>query len=58
MLLPAMDALLLDATLDAIAASARATGERRTLAQLRADAITSMTLATLRASQQKDSSAP
>ncbi|WP_309341320.1 DUF222 domain-containing protein, partial [Actinomyces viscosus] len=52
MLLPAMDALLLDATLDAIAASARAAGEERTLAQLRADAITSMTLATLRASQQ------
>ena len=52
LLLPTMDALLLDATLDAIAASARATGEQRTLGQLRADAITAMTLSTLRASQQ------
>ncbi|WP_279586984.1 HNH endonuclease signature motif containing protein [Actinomyces sp. ZJ308] len=51
MLLPAMDALLLDATLDAIAASARAAGEERTLAQLRADAMTTMTLQTLRTSQ-------
>ena len=40
LLLPTMDALLLDATLDAIAASARACGEQRTPAQLRADAIT------------------
>mgnify|MGYP000853478456 CR=1 FL=1 len=52
LLLPTMDALLLDATLDAVAASARAAGERRTLAQLRADAVTAMTLQTLRASQQ------
>ena len=52
LLLPTMDALLLDATLDAIAASARATGEQRTLGQLRADTITAMTLSTLRASQQ------
>ena len=52
LLLPTMDALLLDATLDAIAASARAAGEQRTPAQLRADAITTMTLSTLRTSQQ------
>ena len=52
LLLPTMDALLLDATLDAIAASARACGEQRTLVQLRADAITAMTLSTLRTSQQ------
>ena len=52
LLLPTMDALLLDATLDAIAASARAAGEQRTPAQLRADAITAMTLSTLRTSQQ------
>ena len=51
LLLPTMDALLLDATLDAIAASARACGEKRTLGQLRADAITAMTLSTLRTSQ-------
>ena len=52
LLLPTMDALLLDATLDAIAASARACGEQRTPAHLRADAITAMTLSTLRTSQQ------
>ena len=46
-----MDALLLDATLDAIAASARACGEKRTLGQLRADAITAMSLSVLRTSQ-------
>ncbi|WP_309341834.1 HNH endonuclease signature motif containing protein [Actinomyces oris] len=51
LLLPAMDALLLDATLDAIAASARACGEQRTLGQLRADAITAMSLSVLRTSQ-------
>ena len=51
LLLPTMDALLLDATLDAIAASARACGEKRTLGQLRADAITAMTLSVLRTSQ-------
>ena len=52
LLLPIMDALLLDSTLDAIAASARAAGEERTPGQLRADAITAMTLSTLRTSQQ------
>ena len=52
LVLPTMDALLLDATLDAIAASARAAGEQRTPAQLRADAVTAMTLSTLRTSQQ------
>ena len=52
LVLPTMDALLLDATLDAIAASARAAGEQRPLTQLRADAITAMTLFTLRTSQQ------
>ena len=52
LLLPTMDALLLDATPDAIAASARACGEQRTPAQLRADALTSMALSTLRTSQQ------
>ena len=51
LLLPTMDALLLDATLDAIAASVRAAGERRTPGQLRADAVTAMTLQTLRTSQ-------
>ena len=51
LLLPAMDALLLDATLDAIAASARACGEQRTPGRIRADAITAMTLQTLRTSQ-------
>ena len=58
LLLPTMDALLLDATLDAIAASARAAGEQRTLGQLRADAITAMTLSTLRTSQQAAFSRP
>ena len=51
LLLPTMDALLLDATLDAIAASARACGEQRSLGQLRADAVTAMTVSTLRTSQ-------
>ena len=46
-----MDALLLDATLDAIAASARACGEQRTPGRIRADAITAMTLQPLRTSQ-------
>ena len=50
-LLPAMDALLLDATLDAIAASARACGEQRTPGRIRADVVTAMTLSTLRTSQ-------
>ena len=39
LLLPTMDALLLDATLDVIAASARACGEQRTPGRIRADAI-------------------
>ncbi len=52
LVLPTMDALLLDATLDAIAASAWACGEQRTLAQLRADALGAMALSTLRTSQQ------
>ena len=51
LLLPTMDALLLDAALDAIAASARACGEQRTPGRIRADAITAMTLQTLRTSQ-------
>lgn len=50
--LPTMDAFLLDATLDAVAASARAAGDQRTCSQLRADAVTSITLNTLRASQE------
>ena len=50
MLLPTPDAFLLDATLDAIAASARSAGDQRTLGQLRADALTSMTVVTLRSS--------
>ena len=58
LLLPTMDALLLDATLDAIAASARAAGEQRTLGQLRGDAITAMTLSTLRTSQMAAFSRP
>ena len=51
LLLPTMDALLLDATLDTIAASARACGEQRTPGRIRADAITAMTPQTLRTSQ-------
>ncbi|PHP53207.1 DUF222 domain-containing protein [Actinomyces ruminis] len=51
LLLPSLDAFLLDATLDAIAASARAAGDERSPAQLRADAITGMTLRTLQGSQ-------
>ncbi|MBO3725219.1 HNH endonuclease [Actinomyces bowdenii] len=51
LLMPTLDAFLLDATLDAIAASARAAGDGRTPAQLRADALTAMTLTTLRTSQ-------
>ena len=58
LLLPTMDAVLLDAPLDAIAASARAAGEQRTLAQLRADAIPAMTLSTLRTSQRAAFSRP
>ena len=58
LVLPTMDALLLDATLDAIAASARACGEKRTLGQLRADAITAMSLSMLRTSQMAAFSQP
>ena len=47
-LLPRPDAVLLDATLDALAASARAAGDERTPGQLRADALVAMTLHTLR----------
>uniref|UniRef100_UPI00226D00CB HNH endonuclease signature motif containing protein n=1 Tax=Actinomyces israelii TaxID=1659 RepID=UPI00226D00CB len=47
-LLPRADAVLLDATLDAVTASARATGDNRTPAQLRADTLTAMTLHALR----------
>ena len=50
-LVPRADAILLDATLDAIAASARACGDERTLGQLRADALTSISLHALRTSQ-------
>ena len=50
-LVPRADAFLLDATLDAIAASARACGDERTLGQLRADALTSIGLHALRTSQ-------
>ena len=52
-LMPRPDAFLVDATLDAIAASARATGDRRTLGQLRADAMVSMSLHALKSSQHR-----
>lgn len=52
-LMPRPDAFLVDATLDAIAASARATGDRRTLGQLRADALVSMSLHALKSSQHR-----
>ncbi|MDU0349648.1 HNH endonuclease signature motif containing protein [Actinomyces sp. MRS3W] len=58
LLLPSLDAFLLDATLDAIAASARAAGDERSPAQLRADAITGMTLRTLQGSQHVACRAP
>ncbi|WP_147680228.1 HNH endonuclease signature motif containing protein [Actinomyces ruminicola] len=51
LLLPSLDAFLLDATLDAVAASARAAGDERSPAQLRADAVVGMTLRTLQSSQ-------
>ena len=50
-LVPRADAILLDATLDAIATSARACGDQRTLGQLRADALTAISLHALRTSQ-------
>ena len=51
LLMPTLDAFLLDATLDAVAASARAGGDERTAPQLRCDALTGMCLDTLRRSQ-------
>ncbi len=51
MLLPTLDAVLVDATLDAIAVSARATGDDRSVSQLRADAVVSTMLALLRREQ-------
>ena len=51
LLLPTADAFLLDATLDAVAASARASGQDRTLGQLRADALVGLCLHALRSSQ-------
>ena len=51
LLMPTMDAFLLDATLDAVAACARAGGDERTAPQLRCDALTGMCLDTLRRSQ-------
>ncbi|WP_311469624.1 DUF222 domain-containing protein [uncultured Actinomyces sp.] len=51
LLMPTADAFLVDATLDAVAASARAAGDERTPAQLRADALVGMTLSTLRGCQ-------
>ncbi len=47
MLLPSPDAFLIDATLDAVAGAARATGDGRTLSQLRADTLVAMSLRTL-----------
>ena len=49
--MPTADAFLVDATLDAVAASARAAGDERTPAQLRADALVGMTLGALRTCQ-------
>ncbi|WP_172120062.1 HNH endonuclease signature motif containing protein [Actinomyces faecalis] len=51
LVLPVLDAALVDATLDAIAGSARATGDGRSVSQLRADAVVSMTLSLLRREQ-------
>ena len=51
MLMPTADAFLVDATLDAVATSARAAGDERTPAQLRADALVGMTLSMLRGCQ-------
>ncbi|MDU0348455.1 hypothetical protein [Actinomyces sp. MRS3W] len=53
LVMPTMDAFLLDATLDTIAASARATGDMRSTGQLRADALVAMSLHTLRTGQQQ-----
>ena len=51
LLMPTLDAFLLDATLDAVAASARAGGDERTASQLRCDALTGMCLDALRRAQ-------
>ncbi|MDY3679058.1 MAG: DUF222 domain-containing protein [Actinomyces urogenitalis] len=51
LLLPSLDAALVDATLDAIAVSARATGDERSVSQLRADAVVSTMLSLLRHEQ-------
>lgn len=51
MVLPTPDAFLIDATLDAVAGSARAAGDERSLSQLRADTLVSMSLQVLRAGQ-------
>ena len=53
MLLPTMDAFLLDSTLSAVAASARAAGDGRTPSQLRADALVAVSLRALRTCQQE-----
>ena len=57
-LLPRADAVLLDATLDAVTASARATGDNRTPAQLRADTLTAMTLHALRTTHHTTTTTP
>ena len=51
--MPRADAFLVDATLDAIAASARAAGDERTTGQLRADALVALSLHALRAGQHR-----
>ena len=53
LLMPRADAFLVDATLDAIAASARAAGDERTTGQLRADALVALSLHALRAGQHR-----
>lgn len=53
LLMPRADAFLVDATLDAVAASARATGDERTTGQLRADALVALSLHALRAGQHR-----
>lgn len=58
LVLPSPDSFLLDATLDAVAASARATGDERTSSQLRADAVVAMAINTLRGAQHAAHHAP
>ena len=53
LLMPRADAFLVDATLDAVAASARAAGDERTTGQLRADALVALSLHALRAGQHR-----